>query len=215
DQVRSFGAVANDPILGLRHVCRGECLQAEMERFQMEKLPHADEPDRSSARNRYRAQGLVGRTVESHGAKEFHTSRSDREQARSRFLGDRKCHGCSSCRFAHRRRPFTTASRRGPEELVGPAAQIQIASECCWRRFSATNRSPYEWRRNVCKRRRRPILHKGHMLRQIQSHLAMEVFHQPTSEDLPEAIVHLGTYLALLPNAQRLGYVEIDHLEFR
>ena len=46
-------------------------------------------------------QGLIGGTVESHGAKELHTSRSDREKPGSRFLSDRQCQGSSSRRSAH------------------------------------------------------------------------------------------------------------------
>ena len=110
-----------------------------------------------STGNRIRTQGLIGGTVESHGAEEFHTSRSDREKPRSRFLSDRQCQGSSLRRPAHRRTRFTTASGTVPEEFIGPAAPIEITSECCRGRLSATHRPPDKRSRNIGERGGRPI----------------------------------------------------------
>jgi hypothetical protein len=54
----------------------------------------------------------------------------------------------------------------------------------------ATDGPPIKGHRHIRERRRRPIRTKVNVLRQIQSHIAMEIFDHPTRQVLPQAIVH-------------------------
>jgi hypothetical protein len=43
------------------------------------------------------------------------------------------------------------------------------------------------------------------MLRQVESHITIEILDHATRQALPQPIVHFDTHLALLPDEQRLG----------
>ncbi len=102
-----------------------------------------------------------------------------------------------------------------PQSFIDAAAPIEITAECRRRCLSTTYRSPHERCRKVGERRRRPILPKGDMLCEIQADVTLEIFHQPASAALPEAIVQVGPERPSLQREQSLWYIEIDHPEVR
>src|SRR5215208_5104313 len=122
-----------------------------MEPLPVQESPHADEPERRRGGKGHPAQRFIRRIVESHGAEELHTSRSDREKARFRFLSDGQSQGRSSRRSAHRRGCLTTASRLVPYKFVNLTAPIEITLECGGCRLAATHRPPNERRRYICE----------------------------------------------------------------